>query len=103
MQDNDDNGNVKNSVPLGRWTVNYLALNSIILNYVKIAILFEESAFSESVDDMKTRSLRGRFSLPCPGIYTNTIQMLSGVSWVSRDHRLPIERQYLGFLLYHQL
>ena len=46
---------------------------------------------------------RGRYSLPYLGMYTNTIQALSGVLWVSRDHKLPVERQYLGFLLYHQL
>ena len=49
-----------------------------------------------------TVTQRGRFSLPCPGMYTHTIKALSGVSWVSTDHKLTSERQYLGFLLYHQ-
>ena len=35
--------------------MNYQALNSIILNFVKLRILFEESAFTESKEEMKTR------------------------------------------------
>ena len=37
---------------------------------------------------------RGRFSLPCPGMYTNTTQALLGMSLVSRDHKLFVERQH---------